>query len=184
MTQIELSSQGLPIGSDIIAFELPGVDGQQHGPDTFADAAALVVVFTCNHCPYAQAWEGRLIDLQRQYAQQGIAFIAINANDPVKKPGDSFEAMQERAREHDYPFPYVQDLPQTTARAYGAERTPEVFVFDRQRKLVYHGAPDDNSDSDLVQQHYLRDAIDAALAGRAAPVAETSPVGCTIKWTS
>ena len=92
--------------------------------------------------------------------------------------------MQARARDHGYPFPYLQDRPQTTARAYGAERTPEVFVFDRQRKLVYHGAPDDNSDVDQVQQHYLQDAIEAALAGRPAPVAETRPVGCTIKWTS
>jgi peroxiredoxin len=183
MAQIEISLRKLPIGGDIIPFDLPGVDGQQYGPHTFADAAALVVVFTCNHCPYAQAWEGRLIDLQRQYAHQGVAFIAINANDPLKHPGDSFEAMQARARDHGYPYPYLHDRPQTTARAYGAERTPEVFAFDRQRKLVYHGAPDDNSDVDQVQQHYLRDAIEAALAGRPAPVTETRPVGCTIKWT-
>jgi peroxiredoxin len=183
MAQIEISPRGLPIGADIIPFDLPGVDGQQYGPHSFADATALVVVFTCNHCPYAQAWEGRLIDLQRQYAQQGVAFIAINANDPAKHPGDSFEAMQERARDRAYPYPYLQDRPQTTARAYGAERTPEVFVFDRQRKLVYHGAPDDNSDIDQVQQPYLRDALDAVVGEQPVAVAETRPVGCTIKWT-
>ena len=174
----------LQIGASAIPFELPGVDGRRHSLDHFADKEAVVVVFTCNHCPYAQAWEDRLIQLQRDYMDRGVAFVAINANDPVKYPGDNFEAMQERARSREYPFPYLQDLPQTTARAYGATRTPDVFVFDRQRKLVYHGAPDDNSDVDLVQQHYLRDALEAALAGRLAPISETPPVGCTIKWSS
>jgi peroxiredoxin len=174
----------LPIGARVIPFDLPGVDGEQHSLDKFADKRALAVVFTCNHCPYAQGWEDRLIQLQRDYADRGVAFIAISANDPVKYPGDNFEAMRERARTHTYPYPYLQDLPQTTARAYGAERTPEVFLFDSARRLVYHGAPDDNVDIDKVQQHYLRDAIEAVLAGRPVPRTETPPVGCTIKWTS
>ena len=117
----------LTIGAAAIPFDLPGVDGRQHGLAQFADKPVLVVVFTCNHCPYAQAWEGRLIQLQRDYAERGVAFVAINANDPVKYPGDNFEAMQERARTYEYPYPYLQDQPQTTARAYGAERTPEVL---------------------------------------------------------
>ena len=174
----------LQIGAPAIPFELPGVDGRRYSLDQYADQEALVVVFTCNHCPYAQAWEDRLIRLQREYADRGVALVAINANDPVKYPGDNFEAMQERARSREYPFPYLQDLPQTTARAYGATRTPEVFVFDRERKLVYHGAPDDNSEVEQVQRHYLRDAIEAALAGKPTPIAETPPVGCTIKWSS
>jgi len=174
----------LPIGAPVIPFDLPGVDGEQHSLDEFADKRALAVVFTCNHCPYAQGWEDRLIQLQRDYADRGVAFIAISANDPVKYPGDNFEAMRERARTHTYPYPYLQDLPQTTARAYGAERTPEVFLFDSARRLAYHGAPDDNADMDKVQQHYLRDAIEAVLAGRPVPKAETPPIGCTIKWTS
>ncbi|HET9224847.1 MAG TPA: thioredoxin family protein [Roseiflexaceae bacterium] len=172
----------LAIGTKAIPFDLPGVDGRQHSLGQYADKPVLVVVFTCNHCPYAQAWEGRLIQLQRDYADQGVAFVAINANDPVKYPGDNFEAMQERARTYEYPYPYLQDQPQTTARAYGAERTPEVFVFDSARQLVYHGAPDDNREADQVGQHYLRNAIDAALAGQPAAVAETPAVGCTIKW--
>jgi peroxiredoxin len=172
----------LAIGAKAIPFELPGVDGRQHSLGQYADKPVLVVVFTCNHCPYAQAWEGRLIQLQRDYADRGVAFVAINANDPVKYPGDNFEAMQERARTYEYPYPYLQDQPQTTARAYGAERTPEVFVFDSARQLIYHGAPDDNREADQVGQHYLRDAIDAALAGQPAAVAETPAVGCTIKW--
>ena len=174
----------LQIGAPAIPFDLPGVDGRRYRLDDYADKDALAVVFTCNHCPYAQAWEDRLIRLQREYADRGVAFVAINANDPVKYPGDNFEAMQERARSREYPFPYLQDLPQTTARAYGAVRTPEVFVFDRERKLVYHGAPDDNTEVEQVQHHYLRDALEAALEGRPAPLAETPPVGCTIKWSS
>ena len=172
----------LAIGTSAIPFDLPGVDGRQHSLDQYADKPVLVVVFTCNHCPYAQAWEGRLIQLQRDYTDRGVAFVAINANDPVKYPGDNFEAMQERARAYEYPYPYLQDQPQTTARAYGAERTPEVFVFDAARRLVYHGAPDDNREAEQVGQHYLRDAIEAALAGQPAPMAETPAVGCTIKW--
>ena len=174
----------MTIETPAVPFELPGVDGRQHTLEEFADKPVLVVVFTCNHCPYAQGWEGRLIQLQRDYAARGVAFVAINANDPVKHPGDSFAAMQERANAHAYPYPYLQDLPQTTARAYGATRTPEVFVFDAARRLVYHGAPDDNVEVEQVTQHYLRDAIEAALAGNPAPVAETPPVGCTIKWVN
>jgi peroxiredoxin len=174
----------IAIGAAAIPFELPGVDGRQYRLDQYAEAPVLVVLFTCNHCPYAQAWEERLIQIQRDYADRGVAFVAISANDPVKYPADSFEAMRERARAHAYPFPYLQDLPQTIARAYGAERTPEVFVFDSARRLAYHGAPDDNREAEQVRQHYLRDAIEAALAGRPAPVAETPPVGCTIKWAN
>ena len=174
----------MSIDTPAVPFELPGVDGRQHTLEEFADKPVLVVVFTCNHCPYAQGWEGRLIQLQRDYVARGVAFVAINANDPVKHPGDSFAAMQERAHAHEYPYRYLQDRRQTTARAYGATRTPEVFVFDAARRLVYHGAPDDNIEVEQVTQHYLRDAIEAALAGNPAPVAETPPVGCTIKWVN
>ena len=182
MTAISLNTS-LPIGSAAIPFDLPGVDGRQHTLDEYADKKALVVVFTCNHCPYAQGWEGRFIQIQRDYADRGVAFVLINANDPAKHPADNFEAMQERARTHEYPFAYLQDLPQATARAYSAARTPEVFVFDADRRLSYHGAPDDNIEVEQVTKHYLRDAIDAALAGQPAPIAQTPAAGCTIKWT-
>lgn len=112
-----------------------------------------------------------------------MQFVAINANDAVKYPSDSFEAMVERAKEKGFNFPYLHDESQAIARAYGAQRTPEVFVFDRERRLCYHGAIDDNyKDPGAVKQHYLRSALDAVLAGKAAPVGETAPVGCTIKW--
>ena len=180
----------LAIGANAIPFDLPGVDGRQDTLDDYADTPVLAVVFTCNHCPYAQAWEGRLIQLQRDYAERGVAFVAINANDPVKHPGDNFDAMVERARTYEYPYPYLQDLPQRTARAYGAERTPEVFVFDGERRLAYHGAPtssildhrsfnSDNGQDD--PQPYLRDALDAVLDGRSPEVVETPLVGCSVK---
>lgn len=173
----------LKIGDKAIAFDLPGVDGKRHTLADYAAKDAVVVVFTCNHCPYAQAWEGRLIQIQADYAARGVQLIAINANDAVKYPADSFAKMQERAAAQGFNFPYLHDETQAVARAYGATRTPEVFVFDRSRTLRYQGTVDDNyEEPTAVKQPYLRQALDAVLAGQAAPVAETAPVGCTIKW--
>lgn len=172
----------IAIGDPAPAFELPATDG---GWVALADleAPAVLVAFWCNHCPYVRAWEERFEGIAREYAPRGVASVAICANDPVSYPGDSFEAMAERARERGYPFPYVQDESQRVARAYGAERTPEVFLLDAERRVVYHGAiDDDHSHPDSVGTAYLRDALEALLAGQAAPVAETRPVGCTIKW--
>ena len=173
----------LKIGDQAIAFDLPGVDGKRHALADYAAKEVVVVVFTCNHCPYAQAWEGRLIQIQADYAAKGVQLIAINANDAVKYPADSFPKMQERAAAQGFNFPYLHDETQAIARAYGATRTPEVFVFDRERKLRYQGTVDDNyEEPTAVKQPYLRRALDATLAGQAAPIAETAPVGCTIKW--
>lgn len=173
----------LKIGDKAIAFDLPGVDGKRHTLADYAAKDAVVVVFTCNHCPYAQAWEGRLIQIQADYAARGVQLIAINANDAVKYPADSFAKMQERAAAQGFNFPYLHDETQAVARAYGATRTPEVFVFDRSRTLRYQGTVDDNyEEPTAVKQPYLRQALDAVLAWQAAPVAETAPVGCTIKW--
>jgi peroxiredoxin len=148
----------------------------------YANLPAMVVVFTCNHCPYAQAWEERLLQVGRDYAGRA-GMVLINANDPEKYPADNPEAMAARAREHNFSVPYLHDADQSAARTYGAERTPEVFVFDGARRLVYHGAPDDNyEEPGQVTANYLRDALDAVLAGRPAPVAETPARGCTIKW--
>lgn len=173
----------LKIGDNAIPFDLPGVDGKRHALADFADKDVLVVIFSCNHCPYVQAWEDRMIQIQADYAGRGVQFVAINANDAVKYPSDSFEAMVDRAREKGFNFPYLRDESQEIARAYGAQRTPEVFLFDQERRLRYHGAIDDNyEDPGAVKQHYLRAALDAVLAGHSALVAETAPVGCTIKW--
>ncbi len=166
------------------AFDLPGVDGRNHALADYADAQVLVLVQSCNHCPYVLAWEGRLNDLARTYADRGVRIVAVSSNDADAYPADSFEAMVEHAREAGYVFDYLYDASQDVARALGSERTPEAFVYDADRALVYHGALDDNRDEDAVTTHYLRDAIEAALAGETPPVTETPPVGCTVKWRS
>jgi peroxiredoxin len=166
------------------AFDLPGVDGRNHSLDEYADAAVLVLVQSCNHCPYVLAWEGRINALQREFADRGVRIVAISSNDAGAYPADSFDHMVEHARAAGYEFDYLYDESQEVARALGSERTPEAFVFDADRRLVYHGAVDDNREESEVTQHYLRDAIEAALAGEAPPIADTSPVGCTVKWRS
>ncbi len=170
-------------GDEAIAFELPGVDDQRHALADYADMEAMALIFTCNHCPYAQAWEDRIVQAQADYADRGVQIIAINANNPEKYPDDSFPRMKERAQEKGFNFPYLFDESQEVALAYGAERTPEVFLFGKDGTLLYHGTVDDNyEDSGAVKNHYLRDALDAALADEEPPVAETRPIGCTIKW--
>jgi len=170
-------------GTAAIDFTLPGTDNHQHALADYADFAAVVIIFSCNHCPYVRAWEDRMNMIQREYAGRGVQMLVINANDAQKYPDDGFEKMQQRAHEKQFAFPYLYDASQETARAYGAERTPEVFLFDAARTLRYHGAIDDNYESeDAVRQHYLRDALDTLLAGHAPSVTDTPPVGCTIKW--
>ena len=158
------------------------MDGQSHSLDSYADANVLVLVQSCNHCPYVQAWEGRLSAIASDYADRGVRVVAVNSNDVVSHPEDSFEEMQKRSREQGFTFEYLYDEPQAVAQALGAERTPEVFVYDRDRQLRYHGAIDDNRDETGVSQQYLRDALDALLAGSDPAVAETPAVGCTVKW--
>jgi peroxiredoxin len=165
-------------------FTLPGVDGRDHSLDDYRDARILVLVQSCNHCPYVQAWEGRLSAIQRDYADRGVAVVAISSNDVASHPEDSLELMQVRAREQGFTFDYLYDESQEVARALGSERTPEVFLYDGERRLAYHGAIDDNRDETDVTTHHLRDALDAVLAGEAPAVADTPPVGCTVKWRS
>jgi peroxiredoxin len=164
------------------SFQLPGVDGVDHTLESYADAAALVLVQSCNHCPYVQAWEGRMKAIQADYADRGVVLVAINSNDVERYPEDSFEEMGARAEREGFNFDYLWDEDQSLVRALGAERTPEVFVFDGERKLVYHGAIDDSRDETTVKEQYLRDALDAVLEGRDPPVAETPPSGCSVKW--
>jgi peroxiredoxin len=173
----------LDIGDRMKPFNLPGVDGKKYLLTDYEDRAAVVVVFTCNHCPYARAWEDRLIQLQSEYGSRGVQLLAINANDANKYPDDSFPKMQERAEEKGFNFPYLHDETQEVAREYGAQRTPEVFLFDGEGRLRYHGTVDDNyEDPDAVKEAYLRDAIEAVLEGRELATPRTEPVGCTIKW--
>jgi peroxiredoxin len=163
------------------AFRLRGVDGAEHSLEDY-DGAILVLVQSCNHCPYVQAWEGRMKAIQADYADRGVRLVAINSNDPGRYPEDSFPEMERRAIRQGFNFDYLWDEDQSVARALGSERTPEVFVFDRGRRLAYHGAIDDSRNEQDVQQHYLRDALDALLAGRTPAVADTAPSGCSVKW--
>lgn len=173
----------LAIGDKAPGFSLSAVDGNHVDLESLAGAPALAVVFSCNHCPYVMAWEERMIDIQRDYADRGLKMIAINANDQVMYPEDSFEAMVERATTRGFNFPYLRDDSQEVPRSFGAERTPEVFLFDSDLRLAYHGAIDDNYEEPAeVESHYLRDAIEAVLEGKVPEIQETAPVGCTIKW--
>lgn len=170
-------------GDAIIPFSLPGVDDKSHATSDFAAAEALAVIFSCNHCPYVRAWEDRMVQIQADFADRGVRLVAISSNDPSKYPTDSFPEMKVRAAEKGFNFPYLFDETQETAHAYGAERTPEVFLFDKSGALKYHGAIDDNyDDPSAVKSHYLRAALEAVLAGEDPQVAQTPPVGCTIKW--
>jgi peroxiredoxin len=170
------------LGTEVPQFDLPGVDGRNRSLDSYGGAAALVLVQSCNHCPYVQAWEDRLSAVARDYADRGVRVVAINSNDAANYPEDSFEEMQKRSSAQGFTFDYLYDEPQAVARQLGAERTPEVFLFDRERRLVYHGAIDDSRDEDEVSQQYLRDALDAVLSSQEPAVSETPAVGCTVKW--
>jgi peroxiredoxin len=164
------------------SFTLPGVDGRSHSLDDYADSDVLVLIQSCNHCPYVLAWEGRMVAIQGDYADRGVRIVAFNSNDASRYPDDSFDAMRARSQSAGFNFDYLHDEDQSLARALGSQRTPEVFVFDRDRRLRYHGTIDDSREEDHVAVHYLRDALDAVLRGDDPPVGETHPVGCTVKW--
>jgi peroxiredoxin len=181
----QLESLRLHPGETAPPFELRGVDGRTHRLDEFSGSPLLCVVFSCNHCPYVQAWEGRMIDLQREYGPQGLQMVLINSNDDRQYPDDRFEKMAERAKAKGYPFPYLRDDSQDVARAYGALVTPHPMLFDRNRRLLFQGRIDDNHERpDRVRERYLKDAIEAGLAGRAVARAELPVVGCSVKWRS
>ncbi len=182
----------LEIGAVAPDFSLPGVDGRTHALRDFRDARLLVVVFTCNHCPTAQYYEERLKAIVREYQPRGVALVAISPNDPrsvrLDELGwtdlsDSLDEMKVRARTREFNFPYLYDGDSEVAsRAYGPVATPHAFVFDAERKLRYVGAIDDSERPQHVQKRYLREALDALLAGREPAVARTRVVGCSVKW--
>lgn len=169
----------LKLGDPAPPFDLPGVDGSRHSLVDYA-GMPVAVVFSCVHCPYVIAWEDRLNDVARDYSGRA-GLVAINSNDHI---GDTFDRMVERAREKGFVFPFLRDESQEVATAYQPARTPEVFLFDAGHRLVYHGAPDSSYRDPARAEPYLREALDAVLAGESPPVAETPAVGCTIKWRS
>ena len=174
----------LELGASAPEFsDLPGVDGKSYSLSDLADAKVLVVVFSCNHCPFVVGSEDRMNALYADYRPKGVEMIAINSNETENHPTDSFEHMVLRAKEKGFRFPYVQDASQDVALAYGALRTPHFYVFDAGRKLRYTGRMDDNPRQPGQETtHELRDALDAVLAGEEPPVPLTNPIGCNVKW--
>jgi peroxiredoxin len=173
----------LELGSAAPRFSLPGIDEKEHPLAEYKDAKALCVIFSCNHCPYVQAYESRMVELQKRFGPRGLQLVAINSNDAQGYPEDSFENMKVRAKSQSYNFPYLRDESQEVAKAYGAQRTPHIFLFDAERKLAYIGRIDDNyKDPAAVKSHELADAVEDILSGKAVRLPETFAVGCTIKW--
>jgi thiol-disulfide isomerase/thioredoxin len=182
----------LPLGTAAPDFNLPGVDGRHWKLQDFAGAKLLVVVFTCNHCPTAQYYEDRIKDIVTDYRDKGVALVAINPNDPKSirldelgwtDLSDTFEEMKLRAQDRHFNFPYLYDgETETVSRAYGPVATPHAFLFDAKRRLRYVGALDDSERVQHVKKHYLRDALDALLAGQEPAVTRTKVVGCSVKW--
>jgi peroxiredoxin len=184
----------LEIGSPAPDFNLPGVDGKDHALKHFAAAKVLVVLFTCNHCPTAQAYEGRILKMHADYKDKGVALVAISPNDPLAvrldelgytDVSDSLEDMKIRAKDRGFQFPYLYDgETQKASRAYGVLATPHVFIFDQGRRLRYQGRIDDAEvRPDEVKSHDARNAIDALLAGKPVAVAKTNVPGCSTKWS-
>jgi peroxiredoxin len=166
------------VGTEAPTFTLPDTDGAEHSP---GDAPATLVVFTCNHCPYALAWHDRIAAVARDYTD--VKVLAINSNDAERYPRDSFDAMRERvAADGDWPMPYLHDATQEVARAFDAKTTPDCFVIDASGRIAYRGAPDADHQDPSLDAAWLREALDAVLAGSEPARAETEPVGCSIKW--
>ncbi len=178
-----MATDQLKMGDRCPDFNLKSVDNKYYSPASFRDKKIIVVIFSCNHCPYVQAYEDRIKEIQTDYASRGVKILAVNSNDETRYEDDSFEGMIERARTKVFNFPYLRDEEQTAAKSFGATHTPEVFVFDEKRLLVYHGKIDDNwREEQKVKSRYLREAIDEILEGMEVSVPETFSIGCTIKW--
>ncbi len=178
---------GLKVGEKATDFKLKNVDGKMVTLQSdYKDAKGVIVVFTCNHCPFAKKYEDRVIALDKKYKALGYPVLAINPNDPAKESEDSYENMQKRSKEKNFTFPYLFDETQATATAYGATRTPHIFILQRSGadfKVKYIGAIDDNSDdATAVKEKYAENAVDALLAGKAITTTSTKAIGCTIKW--
>jgi peroxiredoxin len=178
-------AQGYEVGDKAMDFKLKNVDGKHLSMADFPDAKGFIVIFTCNHCPYAVAYEDRMIAIDLEYKKKGFPMIAINPNDPELVPADSYENMQKRAGEKDFTFPYLFDEGQKVYPVYGAARTPHVYLLERRGSdlyVAYIGAIDDNyKDAGAVEEKFLENAIDALLAGKKPDPDFTRAIGCTIK---
>ena len=178
-----LHSTMVPLGTKAMDFNLPGVDGKQYSLASFSNNPVLVVIFMCNHCPYVKAVIQRLIDLQSDFSNQGVRLIGINCNDAGKYPDDSFENMKISSKEWRMNFPYLFDESQEIAKTYDAVCTPDIYVYGKERKLLYRGRIDDNWEKpDKVVQRDLKQAIEYILEEKEVPGEQIPSMGCSIKW--
>lgn len=180
---------GYGVGDYAKDFKLTNIDGKQVSLGDYADAKGFIVIFTCNTCPYAKAYESRIIDLDKNFAGKGFPVVAINPNDVTKQPGDSMDEMKKRASDKGYSFPYLRDDSQEVAKAFGATKTPHVYLLNKEAadkyKVEFIGAIDNSpNDPSDVSERYVEDAIDALLKGNKPSVTEKRAIGCTIKWKS
>jgi len=180
---VTLQSKELDRNFSCPPFSLPSVDDKHYALADFDQQKALLVLFICNHCPYVKALESRIIALRKKYRPEDLAMVAICSNDAKKYPDDSKEALYERWMSLNYNFPYLIDQEQEVAKAFDAVCTPDIFLFDSERKLFYHGQFDDSwRDASLVKTHSLVDAVDAVLAGQKYTQKQAPTIGCSIKW--
>lgn len=173
---------GYKVGDKATDFKLKSVDNKMYSMADYKDAKGFIVVFTCNHCPFAVKYEDRIIDLAKKYKSKGYILLAINPNDPAAQPEDSFELMQKRAKEKKFTFPYLFDEGQKIYPQYGATKTPHVFLLDKNLVVKYIGAIDDNvEDASEVKEKYLENAIAALEKGEEPTPNTTKAIGCSIK---
>lgn len=179
---------GYKIGDNASDFKLPNIDGKKVSMADYPDAKGFIVIFTCNTCPYAKAYESRIIDLDKKYADKGFPVIAINPNDLEKQPGDSMDKMKKRAKDKGYTFPYLRDDSQQVAKAFGATKTPHTYVLNKSEDrytVEFIGAIDNSAnDPSDVSETYVEDAVNALLGGSRPTRTEARAIGCTIKWKS
>jgi peroxiredoxin len=178
---------GYKVGDKAADFKLKNVDNKMVAMADYKDAKGIIVVFTCNHCPFAKKYESRIMDLDKKMKPKGFPVVAISPNDPTVEPDDSFENMQKRAKEKGYSFPYLMDETQNVAKEYGATKTPHVYLLEKQKDATYIvkyiGAIDDNSDdASAVKEKYVENAINNILAGKPVTPDNTKAIGCGIKW--
>ena len=178
-----LQSTMVPLGTKAMDFNLPGVDGKEYSLASFSNNPVLAIIFMCNHCPYVKAVIQRLIDLQSEFSNQAVRLLGINCNDAEKYPDDSFENMKGASKEWGMNFPYLFDESQKIAQKYNAVCTPDIYVYGKERKLLYRGRIDDNWEKpNKVAQRDLRQAIDCIVAEKEIPGEQVPSMGCSIKW--
>ena len=173
----------LSLGSGAPDFDLPGVDGKRYSLASFSQKPVLVVMFSCNQCPYVKDYEGRMIAIQKEYESKGVQLVAINSNDEKAYAEDSYPEMVKRAKAMGFNFPYLRDQTQKVVESYGGVCTPHVFAFDKERLLRYRGRIDDSRDPARVKAPDLKNALDDLLASKEVRVPDTRPFGCSIKWS-